>query len=332
MFLDDDERLLPLNTIVNPLTLGGHMELADVGIKTIMLSSWVYWDEIEPIPGEYDWNEGNVEDAIELARKANLKVLVNLYRRAPEWLSPAGKAECIYNEGSWEVTSWDGARPYKKSWLSINPFHAETLEIELEFLDQACRHFSIPGEVQCAYSIPYGAERILPFRLGEYTEQMCIDVVLARQEVFAKYSDGLWSAYHPFLGMASSSINASIDPHVGNEHAPAVYAAMCERFPDNAVNRILYGFFDHPGSWDRRPLPGVKTWVGAEYAAAVATNAKRLNAIGMWGMVMACQPGRTDRVSAMRPHTVQELGNISKAVEILSDGLEEAQEMFMDLV
>ncbi len=325
MFLDRDERLMPLVIPFNPLTLDSLKSFKEVGLKTVRLNSWAYWDEMEPEPGVYVWDKP-IEDNVELALQANLKAVVHLYRRAPDWLPEEGKKDIVYDAGSWEIGGRDGARP-GKTWLSVNPFHKETLELELGFLEAACEHFSIPGEVQCTYSLPYGSERILPFRLGLYTKQMCIDIVLARQEVFAKYSSGLWSAFHPTCGMPENTINASIDPHIGNEHATAVYAAMVEHFPKHIINRILYGFFALPGSWSRSPLPKVKTWVGAEFASGVVENAKKLNGVRMWGMVMACQPGQDSRHGQPTP---KEFANIEEAIEILNDGLDEAEENYME--
>ena len=323
MFLDRDERLMPLVVPFNPLTLDSLKSFKEVGLKTVRLNSWAYWDEMEPEPGVYVWDKP-IEEQVELALQAGLKAVVHLYRRAPDWLPEEGKMDIAYDPSAWEIGGRDGARP-GKTWLSINPFHAETLEIELGFLDAACDHFS-DGGVQCTYSLPYGAERILPFRLGPYTEQMCIDAVLARQEVFAEYSSGLWSAFHPQCGMPENTINAAMDPHIGNEHAPAVYAAMVKHFPKHIINRILYGFFALPGSWDRSPLPNVKTWVGAEFAEGVADNAARLNSVGVWGMVMACQPSQDSRHGQPTP---KNLDNIARAIEILNDGLDEAEENYM---
>jgi hypothetical protein len=124
--------------------------------------------------------------------------------------------------------------------------------------------------------------------------------------------------------MPENTINASIDPHVGNEHATAVYAAMCEYFPEHIINRILYGFFALSGSWDKSPLPNIKTWVGSEFAEGVADNAAHLNAAGMWGMVMGCQPSYD---SLYGQPTSKNLDNIAKAIRILNDGLDEAEEI-----
>ena len=324
MFLDKDERLMPLVTPQNPLPLDVLKSFKEIGLKTVRLESWAYWDEMEPTPGVYVWDKP-IEEYVELALQAGLKAVVHLYRRAPEWLPEEGKKDIAHDCSSWEIGGGDSVRP-GKTWLSVIPFHKETLRIELGFLEAACKHFSIPGEVQCTYSMAYGAERILPFRLGPYTEQMCIDIVLARQEVFAKYSNGLWSAFHPTCGMPENTINGQMDPHIGNEHATAVYAAMVEHFPKHIINRILYGFFALPGSWSRSPLPNVKTWVGAEFPANVAHNAALLNGVRMWGMVMGCQPGYHSKRGSL---TSENLDNIAKAIKILNDGLSIAEENYM---
>jgi len=163
MFLDDDERLLPLQFRLHPANLDSLKRFREAGIKTMRLNSFASWHVIEATPGVFDFDE--VDDAIELMREAGLKVAVHLYRRAPDWLPEEGKSEFVWTPG----TSFLGPNPDRvfkgKSWLALNPFHADSLEMELEFLERACEHFSVPGAVECSYSMPYSAERVLPFCL-----------------------------------------------------------------------------------------------------------------------------------------------------------------------
>lgn len=325
MFLDKDERLLPLIMRVAPPNVASLKNFKEAGIKTVRLNAWASWHEMEPEPGKYYWDK--VDEGIELVRKADLKVAVHLYRRAPDWLPDEGKIQLQYgNPGIWELGSGSDII-FFKDWLALNPFHTPSLQRELDFLERACEHFSVPGVVECSYAMPYSAERVLPFRMGKYTEKMAIDIVLARQEIFARYGEGLWSAFHPLLGTASSSVDSSTFPNVGNEHSRAIYATMHEHFPDHSLNRILYGFFAVAGEWDKRPLPHVKTWVGSEHATGVVEHAKMLNSVSTWGMVMACPPCFRD--DASRQPTSQEFDWIAEAVEILNDGLSEAEEIHM---
>lgn len=328
MFLDADERLLPIIYRISPVNLDTLKSFAKAGIKTIRLNATASWHESEPSPGVYYWDE--IDRRVGPALEAGLKVAVHLYRRAPDWIPDEGKIEMTWTMGTWRLGK-NPDRVFKgQTYLAINPFHADTLKMELDFLVHACEHFSIPGKVECSYSMPYSAERVLPvygYGAGSYTEQMCIDVVLERQEVFAAYGEGLWTAWHPELGSMASSINASIFPYVGTEHAPAIYEAMHEQFPYHSLNRILYGFFTIPGSWDRGPLPHVKTWVGAEYATGVVEHAKILNSIDTWGMIMGCPTSFAG--FAPRQPTPEEFDAIAEAVVILNDELEGAQENFM---
>jgi hypothetical protein len=289
----------------------------------MQLNAHVSWHQSEPEPGVYDFED--TDGAIELLREADLKVLVHLYWRAPDWLPKEGKIEITSSPGTPNVPQPCRVFP-GTTWLAVNPFHDESLQAELKFLERACEHFTAPG-VQCTYAMPYSAERMLPFNLGPcYTEQMCIDVVLARQAVFAKHSDMLWSAFHPILGMGISSVDGSTHPNVGNEHSPTVYAAMGERFPFHSLNRNLYGWFGVAGVW-KDHLPGVKTWVGSEFAQGVARHAKILNGERIWGMLMACPPRFRGEVP--RQPTAEEFSNIAEAVQILNDGLIKARGIFM---
>lgn len=324
MFLDADERLLPLQFRVDPSNLETLKRFRDIGVKTMQLNAHVSWHYSEPEPGTYNFDDS--DEAVALLREAGLKVIVHLYWRAPDWLPNEGKIEIISSPGTPNVPQPDRVFAGTTTWLAVNPFHEESFQAELRFLEQACEHFTAPG-VQCTYAMPYSAERMLPFNLGPcYTEQMCIDVVLARQEIFAKYSDMLWSAFHPILGMGASSVDGSTPPNVGNEHSPAVYAAMAERFPGHLLNRNLYGWFGVPGIW-KDHLPGVKTWVGSEYAQGIVKHTRMLNDERVWGMLMSCPP--RFRNDPPRQPTEEEFGNIAEAIKILNDGLDRAEEIYM---
>ncbi len=322
MFLEDNERLLPIHLRIRPLTLETMKDLVRIGIKTLRFDCWSSWHESEPSPGVYYWPD-EIDRAIDLARKADLKVGLSLYRCAPSWLDE-GKVEIVYNAGTPNIPPRDPVFD-GKTWCAIDPFCTSALEKELEFLERACEHYFVPGEVQCEYGVLYSAERLLPFNLGPcYTEQMCIDVVLARQKIFARYSEELWTAFHPLLGMGASSVDSSTFPNVGNEHSPAIYAAMHEHLPDHSLNRINYSYFGHHASipsW-KDVLPHVKTWVGAEFAVGVVKHAKALNAAEVWGMVM-------DITCAPRQPLSEEFDAIAEAVEILENERGEAEEIFI---
>ena len=65
MFLDKDERLLPLISNSNPLTPTSLRGLKEVGIKTVRLNCWAYWSEMEPEPGTYCWDKA-IEENVDL--------------------------------------------------------------------------------------------------------------------------------------------------------------------------------------------------------------------------------------------------------------------------
>lgn len=309
MFLDSDERLLLLQQRQNPLERESLNHLAEAGIKTVLLGEWSSWHEIEPSPGgPYNWDA--VDRRIDMAREAGLRVGVQVYWRAPDWLE-TGKVEFVYSEG----TSFIGPQEqvYGLSWVAVDPFDAEALELEAEFLEHACEHYTVPGEVECFYAMPYSGERILPFGLGEYTEQMCVDVVMGRQRIFAKHSNELWTALHPFHADGRSSVNGSTHPHVGNEHRLACFEAMKAEFPTHQLNRIFYNYF-MPGFGTPVSPQYIKHWVGAEYIACVRAHAAMLDERGVWGMIMAHSHSSFD----IRQPTPSEYDVVAEAVEFLA--------------
>lgn len=304
--MESDERLLLLQQRRNPLEQESLARFADAGIKTVRISPWVSWHECEPEPGEYNWDAP--DRIIDTARSAGLKVAVHLYDRAPDWLEE-GKIEYFYNEGTpfGPQLLWGG------SWLAVDPFNTYAREKEAEFLEVALEHLTVPGEVECSYAMPYDAERILPFGLGEYTEKMCVDLVVERQRIFARYSSELWTAFHPHHADGRGSVDGSTHPHVGNEHTFACYEAMRATFPEHTLNRILYMFFMPDSPLEPSPTY-VKHWVGAEYAANVVAHAMVLDSLGVWGMVMAHSH---DHYDPRQPYP-GEYEEVAKAIEILS--------------
>jgi len=311
MFFDSDERLLLLQQRINPLEQESLNRLAEAGIKTVLFSEWASWHEIEPSPGQYDW--GVVDGRIDMARKAGLRVGVQLYCRAPDWLE-TGKVEFFHSAGTSFIGSSDPT--YGLSWVAVDPFNAEAMKIEAEFLERACEHYTVPGAVECFYAMPYSAEIILPFGLGPYTAQMCVDVVVGRQRIFAKYSNELWTAFHPHHSDGRGSVDGSTLPHVGNEHVSAVDGAMKTEFPAHTLNRLFYCYFMVGGPWPVSPRY-IKHWVGAEYAQNVAYHATLCDGLGVWGMVM----GHSEAISGVRRQpTSQEYDEVAKAIAILERG------------
>jgi len=147
--------------------------------------------------------------------------------------------------------------------------------------------------------MPYGGERILPFGLGPeegggpcYDEEFCIDVVLPRQEVFARYGTELWTSLHPFHADATSSVDRTTLPYVGNEHMWAVYEAMAGRFPNHALNIFITEYFVPGGKFkiikersDR--LDRVQKWVGAQFVEGVTGNCRKIEQHDIHGLIMA---------------------------------------------
>lgn len=291
MFLDNDEHILLLQQRPNPLTLASLREFKSLGIKTIMHIPWLSWHEMEPTPGNYLWATGDA--VIDLARQAGLKSILGLYVRSPDWAWPYPIIAPDYNGGIDTL--------FNLPVQSIDCFNPIALDAELNFLTRACAHYT-SSDVQCCYAMPYGAERIIPPNMP-HTEQQVIDLVLARQSVFARYSDNLWTAFHP----------SPAQNHEGtaNECLWTCHNAMLNTFPRHAHNRIIYTFFTL--SSFKNDIPGTKLWVGAEYCANVLTHAKVLFQYNAWGMVMC----HTHSFYDIRQPNAQEFANTALAVDYL---------------
>lgn len=301
MFLDEHERLLLLHQRQNPLTQESLKNFAVAGVKTVWLDYYSPWHEIEPSPGQYNWSV--IDRAIGEARGAGLKVLVELYDRAPDWvpgvLHPRTDTGCPFGP---DVV-------HGLSLAMVHPFHAEAMGREAEFLERACERLTAP-DVECRYGMPHGGERILPPGLS-YTEQQVVNLVVERQRIFAKYSKGLSTAFH--LYPAITSVTSGTPEYVGNEHLWACYDAMKVEFPNHALNRILYEYWTAGGIWDCR-IEGVKTWVGAEYTKNVVYAATHFNPRNVWGLIM----GHAHRHDVHQPEP-WEYDNAAEAIEILEE-------------
>ena len=304
MFLDEHERLILLHQRNNPLTQESLKNFAGVGVKTMRLCYYSPWHEIEPSPGRYSWDV--IDRAIGEARGAGLKVLVELYDRAPFWLPGVLCPEA--------GTIFGADIVHGMPFLAmVHPFNTEAMKIEAEFLERACERLTGPG-VECRYGMPSGGERILPPGLS-YTERQVVDLVVGRQRIFAKHSEGLGTAFH--LYPAVTSISGGTPEYVGNEHLWACYDAMKVEFPDHTLNRLIYEYFTAGGIWDCR-IEGVKTWVGAEYARNVVYAATHFHPRNVWGLLMGHSPFREEP----RQPTSQEYDNTAKAIEILEKSYE----------
>lgn len=291
MFLDSDEHIILLQQRPNPLTLESLRLFKQTGLKTIMHIPMCSWHEMEPTPGTYDWSVGDA--VIETARAAGFKSILGLYVRSPDWAWPYPIVAPWYNGGIDTL--------FELPVHAVSCFNPAGLAAEINFLSRACEHYTAP-DVSCCYAMPYGSERIIPPNMP-HTEQQVIDVVLARQRVFGRYGDDLWTAFHP-----KPSLN---NEKTGNEHLWACYAAMKQAFPTYTLHRIIYTFFTL--SRFKNDIPGTKLWVGAEYAANVLKHAQRISRYNAWGMVMC----HSHSVYDVRQPTPQEYTNTAAAVELL---------------
>lgn len=307
MFLDRDERLLLFHLRNIELTQESLKCFRQIGIKTAKLGAqWASWHEIEPEPGVYNWDV--TDEIVERHQRAGVKVILDLYWRAPDWLE--GIIDIVYDEGTTFIVP---DRTFSLTWRAVDPFDADAMAHEAEFLERACERYSA-ADVLCSYGMPHGAERILPFRIRrDYTEQECVDIVLGRQRIFARYGDELWTTFHPYHARAETgSIDRSTHPHVGNEHLWACYAAMREEFPGHVLNQFLCAFFTDSGPWGCA-IEGVKVWVGAEFPAGVVHHARILPDYDPWGLIMGHR--HHTAVSQQPDSTVY--ARVEEALEIL---------------
>ena len=333
MFLDTDERLVLLQHRVRPLSLEVLEGFRDAGIKTVRNSArTVSWHEIEPARGgPMDWSA--VDQFVGLSLKAGLKVVLEFYWRAPDWVTAKQEfvrgphTSFIDPDGVYEV---DGK---EASWLAIDPFHQDTLDEELEFLDKACQRYS-SDRVLVGYAMPYQGERILPFWLPiQYTEEQCVDIVLQRQRVFAQYHDELLSAFHPWsYDPVTESIDRSTMPHHGTEHMHAAHRAILKEFPNHTLNHFISTYFAYGGPFpiegrkavgfpNHHPIPyssNYKVWVGAQYTKGVVGNSLKADRYGLDGLVMGTG-GHHGNYEFGDPNTWA-FEQAARAVEILCGG------------
>ena len=282
MFLDQDERLLLFHHKPVPLTLDELKGFRDAGIKTVKHSArQTSWHAIEPAPGTYNWSE--VDKCVELSLKADMKVILDLYWRAPDWISH--KIEFHRSAGT---SFLDPDWCYPVSWLAVNPFYEEACIAEELFLHEACRRYNSP-EMMCAYAMPHGGERILPFLTGvDYTEQQCINIVYYRQAVFAQYYDELWTTFHPWAAdPTKESVDGTTLPRIGNEHIDAVYDALLRGFPDHTMNHFITVFFAAAGPFKLSVKDRYRVWTGAQFVHGAPGNAKRIDKFDVYGLIMA---------------------------------------------
>lgn len=312
MFLEQHERLLLFHNRVPSFDLAVESlkGIRKAGIETAFLGPcWASWHEIEPKPGVYDWSV--TDEIIARHRETGLKMILSLYMLAPNWLE--GCHNVARTEGTTDIPptfNFPGT-----SYRTVDPFNEDNMAREAEFLHRVCKRYSSP-DILCCYAMPHGGERLLPSYLGKtYTEQNCIDIVLARQNIFAEYGDELWTTFHPDFATAKRGwIDSCTHPNLGNEHLWACYDAMREKFPRHTLNQFISIFFGPGGPPDRYKNEDVKTWVGAEYVSGVVGNARKIPTYNLWGMLMGAQHRYAPNV---KQPGLGEYAEVEKAVEIL---------------
>jgi len=278
MFLDSDERLLLLHQPANPMTPESLRGFRRAGIRTSICSNWASWHELEPSPGVYYWD--TLDQVVESTISAGLKALIPLYFHPATWVP------CIHYKIEGIQAAPDDF--WGLPWFAADTFDPDAMEAEREFLHRACERYTTDG-VACFYSMHVAGERIVPPTrpdlLGEghpahanyaYTEQQIVDIVLARQRVFAQYSDELWNAFHA----------ATVHDGTGNEHLWTCFEVLKQEFPAHTINRLIYTFFSLGCEGHQADIEGVKHWVGAEFCTNVVRNAGRIDPLGVWGLIM----------------------------------------------
>ncbi len=302
--LSDTERLLLMHTRNRPLPLEHLTRFAKIGVETAIVYSWTSWHEIEPEPGVYRWEL--LDEIVERHRQAGLKVLLPLYNRAPDWVEVAIDHEPVFGL----VHDWDPI--WGLSYRDIDPLDDDTLALELEFVERVCERYTT-SDVHCMHGVPGCGDRILPLHYGKpYTEQQCIDLVLARQRLFAQYSDELWAAWHPAMVWGWTHPSGNVPEKCGNEYIDVCFEAMRDEFPDHTHNRIAHTYFGGGGPQWGVGVPWAKTWVGAEYMTGVVGHAAQLQRHKIWGMIM--EYGSTDDLP-----TDEDYANVELALEKLRE-------------
>ena len=308
MFLDQDERLLLFHHRQGPLSLDVLKGFRDAGIKTIKHAArQISWHEIEPTPGVYNWKA--VDECIELSHQADLKVMLDVYWRAPDWIN--AKREWVRTAGT---TFIDPDGIFDVSWLAVNPFDSKSMDQEEKFLHKICERYS--PDVLCCYAMPHSGERILPFFSNPYTEEQCVDTVLRRQKVFAEYYDELWTHFHPWAADPRiEAVDRSTPTWNGNEHMEAVHDVIIETFPEHTLNNFITVFFADAGPFKLPTREWFKIWTGAQFTVGVVPNSRAIDTYGIHGLIMASS-GINPQYQFGEPSTL-EFDRTRKAIEIL---------------
>jgi hypothetical protein len=305
--VDPDERLILFEQRQAPLSLESLTTFREIGIRTVMIHcQYTSWHEIEPSPGTYNWD---VPDRIvDRATRAGLKIVLNTYWRAPDWLEGT-----ITRPG----INVSDRKVFHTHWCAVNPFDERAMAAEARFVRKVCERYSSPS-ILCRYGMPYSAERLLPRGLWPYTEEQCIEVMLSRQRIFAEYGTELWTSLHPGPALGFTSVDGHTPEKVGNEHLWVIHDTLVREFPHHTINRFITEYFLGHGPWPCA-IGGVKTWVGAQYVRGVVENAGRIGDWDVWGLIMGFR-GTSIRDTGEPPRQPADgdFAQVARAIEILT--------------
>ncbi|NBP57868.1 hypothetical protein EBU71_15280, partial [bacterium] len=136
MFIDKKEHVILYETAEIPYRVNELKRLYDCGVRTMLI--WGYWKKIEPKRGKYDWSR--IEDVIDRATKAKLKLIINAPADAPS----------VYPD-SWYLKGQDGKVLKGIVHGGFSYWHKAALEYRDHFTKMFCKKFS-SETVLCASS------------------------------------------------------------------------------------------------------------------------------------------------------------------------------------
>lgn len=307
MFLDPDEHIIPMESIVNNFSMDDLWMMEDAGIKTIYVTHIFYWDEIyNQLGGKLDWSRP--DKRIEKYLHTNLKMMLPFYVTMPRWFP-------------WD---WYIDNTPKDPRHVLPNYASRELQLAIDrFAEQVLEHYvDIQDRVHLTYAIPAGGEFLWDANLTQnfpVSDEDIFEFVIGRQRLLSKQYNEIWLLFHNFLG----------DPNNWNNvHLPLLYQAIRNEFPHTPMYSIQGPHFSvgHKDYYTEEKNQkkvteytekfGIKFFVGPDYCEGMKKNVDKAIEQKVWGFLPA-PLGEENTVT----HTVME--------QWMADDMREVNKRFM---
>lgn len=263
MFLDLDEHILPMESIVHPFSIDDLKMMEDAGIKTIYVTHVFYWDEIQKQScTALDWS--SVDRRIEKYLHTNLKMMLPFYVTMPRWFPKS-----FYIDNT----------PKNPTYVIPNYANEKLMEtMDFLFFKIVFHYKDILDRIHITYAIPAGGEFLWDANLTHdypVSDDDIFNFVIGRQKLLATQYNEVWSLFHNFLG----------DPNNWNNiHLPLLYQALREEFPDIPIYSIQGPHFSvgkkdyYTDEKNQRKVTeytdkfGIRFFVGPDYCEGIRKN------------------------------------------------------------